>query len=139
MATLPEFEALLGEYDTEISYVDETWEIDWVNKRIKTNTITGREAVKQAIYLILNTEARKWAIYNPEYGNEVETYIGAPKEIALGRLQNAITDALLHDDRITSVDGFLFSQPDRGTVAVQFTVHTVTAGAVTVNEEVTIS
>lgn len=139
MATLPEYEALLGEYDTEISYTDDTWEIDWVNKRINSNKITGRDAVQQAIFMILNTELRKWTVYSPEYGTEVETYLGQPKEIVLGRLQNAVTEALLHDDRIASVSDFLFSEPDRNSVSVQFTVTTVTAGSVEVTEEVTIS
>lgn len=139
MATLPEYEALLGEYDTEISYTDDTWEIDWVNKRINSNKITGKDAVQQAIFMILNTELRKWTIYSPEYGTEVETYLGQPKEIVLGRLQNAVTEALLHDDRIASVSDFLFSEPDRNSVSVQFTVTTVTAGSVEVTEEVTIS
>lgn len=139
MATLPEYEKLLGEYDTEVSYTDDTWEIDWVNKRIKTKTITGKDAVKQAIYTILNTEIRTWAIYSPEYGTEVNTYIGKPKEIVLGRLQNAITEALLHDDRILRVDNFLFSEPERGSVAVSFSVTTTVAGAVNVIEEVSIS
>ena len=139
MATLPEYEALLGEYDTEISYTDDTWEIDWVNKRINSNKITGKDAVQQAIFMILNTELRKWTVYSPEYGTEVETYLGQPKEIVLGRLQNAVTEALLHDDRIASVSDFLFSEPDRNSVSVQFTVTTVTAGSVEVTEEVTIS
>ena len=139
MATLPEYEALLGEFDTEVSYTDDTWEIDWVNKRIKTNKINGKDAVKQAIFMILNTELRKWTIYGPDYGTEIETYLGQPKGIALGRLQNAVTEALLHDDRIASVSDFLFSEPERDSVSVQFTVTTVTAGSISVTEEVTIS
>lgn len=139
MATLPEFEALLGEFDTDVSYTDDTWEIDWVNKRINTNMITGKDAVQQAILMILSTELRKWTIYSPEYGADVETYLGQPKEIVLGRLQNAITEALLHDDRVVSVGDFFFSEPERGAVSVQFTVTTVTSGKVNVTEEVSIS
>ena len=139
MATLPDYEKLLGEFDTDVSYVDDTWEIDWVNKRIKTNTIDGKDAVRQSIYLILNTEIRTWTIYGPEYGTEVNTFIGQPTEIVLGRLQNAITEALLKDDRIARVDGFLFSEPDRGSVAVSFSVTTTIAGTVQVTEEVSLS
>ena len=139
MATLPAYEALLSEFDTDETYTDETWEIDWVNKEIKTSRISGRDAVMQAIYMILNTEVRKWPIYSPMYGTEVGSYIGLPKDIVLGRLQYAITEALLRDDRIASVNGFLFSAPERGAVAVQFTVTTTTSGTMTITEEVTIS
>lgn len=67
------------------------------------------EAVKQAIYLILNTERYAFPIYSWDYGVEFSDLIGMNSSLAIPEIKRRITDALTQDDRIVSVDGFEFT------------------------------
>ena len=82
------------------------------------------ESLRQAIYLILSTERYAYLIYSWNYGVELVELIGQPKEYALPEIKRCITEALLQDDRITSVDGFEF-ETGKKTVRVTFTVHSI--------------
>ncbi|MBQ8248490.1 MAG: DUF2634 domain-containing protein [Clostridia bacterium] len=82
------------------------------------------EALKQAIYLILNTERYAYPIYSWNYGVELKEIIGQPKEYALSEIKRCITEALLQDDRITAVDSFEV-EIGKKTIRAIFTVHTI--------------
>ncbi len=79
---------------------------------------------REGIYLILSTERYAYLIYSWNYGVELVELIGQPKEYALPEIKRCITEALLQDDRITSVDGFEF-ETGKKTVHVTFTVHSI--------------
>lgn len=81
----------------------------------------GLEAVKQAVYLILNTERFKWIIFSGNYGVEFEELYGKPIPYVLPELKRRITEALTQDDRITSVDDFDF-EVIKNKVMCSFTV-----------------
>lgn len=100
-----------------------TYALDIEHNRIrgKVDTI---ESLRQAIYLILNTERYEYLIYSWNYGVELRELIGKPKEYALPEIKRCITEALLQDDRITAVDGFEF-ETGKKTVRVTFTAHTI--------------
>lgn len=83
------------------------------------------EAVKQAIQFILATERYEYMIYPWEYGVEFSDLVGMPVELVIPKLELRITEALLQDDRIESVEGFVFSRPDKKSVLVNFTVNTI--------------
>ena len=83
------------------------------------------EAVKQAVYKILNTERYEHAIYSWDYGIELMDLFGESISYVEPELERRITEALLMDDRITDVDEFEFDIPKKGCVHVTFTVHTV--------------
>ena len=82
------------------------------------------EAMKQAIYLILNIERYEYLIYSWNYGIELEDLFGQPIPFVLPELKRRITEALLQDTRITGVDAFSF-EVNRGKVHATFTVHTI--------------
>ena len=84
-----------------------------------------QEAMKQAIYKILNTERYKYLIYSWNYGIELEDLFGQPVKTVTGELEKRITEALTQDDRINSVDSFVFDTSNRHVVAVKFTAHTI--------------
>lgn len=64
------------------------------------------EAVRQAVKKILLTPQFEYEIYSFDYGIDLESLIGKePEEITI-LLKRMIREALLYDDRITSVDGF---------------------------------
>lgn len=85
----------------------------------------GIEAMKQAIYKILLTERYRYIIYSWNYGIETEDLFGEPVSYVCPELKRRITEALLWDKRIESVDDFRFDTTKRGIVAVSFTAHTV--------------
>ena len=100
-----------------------TYALDIERGRIM-GRVDGIEAIRQAIYLILSTERYAYLIYSWNYGVELQELIGQPKEYALPEIKRCITEALLQDDRITSVDDFEFTIAKK-TVHVTFTVYTV--------------
>ena len=100
-----------------------TYALDVESGRIR-GAVDNLESVRQAIFLILNTERYAYLIYSWNYGVELKELIGRPKEYALPEIKRCITEALLQDDRITAVDGFEF-ETGKKTVHVTFTVHTI--------------
>ncbi|MCD8209179.1 MAG: DUF2634 domain-containing protein [Bacteroidales bacterium] len=85
----------------------------------------GQEAMKQAIYKILNTERYQYEMYSWNYGVEFKDLFGKPVTYVVPELERRITEALTWDDRINSVDDFDFDTSRRGIVAVSFTAHTI--------------
>ena len=95
---------------------------------IPSNTIIGftdeLEAMKQAIFLILNVQRYEHIIYSWNYGIELEDLFGQPISFVLPELKRRITEALLQDTRITGVDNFSF-ETTKGKVHAIFTVSTI--------------
>lgn len=85
----------------------------------------GIEAMKQAIYKILLTERYKYIMYSWNYGIETVDLFGEPISYVCPELKRRITEALLCDKRIESVDNFEFDTTKKGIVSVSFTVHTI--------------
>ena len=96
--------------------------------RIGKCCITGicddLESVKQAIYLILNIERYKFAIYSFNYGIELNDLYGQPKSFVIPELERRIKEALCQDDRIESVDDFNF-EINKNEIHTTFTVHSI--------------
>ena len=80
------------------------------------------EALKQTIFLILNTERYEHLIYSRNYGVELNDLIGEPISYVIPELERRITEALIQDDRIENIDNFEF-QNIKGKVQCKFTVH----------------
>jgi phage baseplate assembly protein W len=80
-----------------------------VSDRISGYT-DGLDAIKQAIYLILNTERYGFIIYSWDYGVELVDLIGKPMPYVKSELPRRIKDALVQDDRIDDVVDFEFEQ-----------------------------
>lgn len=108
------------EVETEPS---RTYALDIENGRIR-GIADELEAVKQAVYLILNTERYDHLIYSWDYGVELKELAGEQKEYAYPEIQRCITEAVLEDDRITAVDDFKFESSLKS-VHVKFTVYTI--------------
>lgn len=100
-------------------------------------TIDGFESMKQAIFLILNSERYEYLIYSWNYGVELGELFGEPVSYVLPELKRRITEALEQDDRITGVKDFQFDTSKKGSVFVTFTVET-NSGEIGVEKEVLI-
>ena len=96
---------------------------------LENNTINGLcdelEAMTQVVYKILNTERYQHIIYSHDYGVELQDLFGEPVEYVCPELQRRIEEALMQDDRITSVSSFEFDITKKRTVKTTFTVHTI--------------
>ena len=95
---------------------------------IDRQTINGyideQEAMKQAIYLILNIERYDYLIYSWNYGIELKDLFGQPTFYVMAELERRITEALMVDSRITAVDNFEITREGKK-VHARFTVHTI--------------
>ncbi len=104
---------------------------------IKRGCIRGvtdkADAVLQAVYLVLSVERYKYSIYSRNYGVELDDLIGKPRDYAMSEIERRITEALLVDDRIKSVDGWDFKTTKKS-VIVTFTVHTIYGDIETIKE-----
>ena len=96
---------------------------------LEQNIINGfcdeLEAMQQVIYKILNTERFQCIIYSWNYGIELLDLYGEPVTYVCPELQRRIEEALMQDDRITSVDSFEFDISEKRTIKATFTVHTI--------------
>lgn len=99
-----------------------TFCLDSTNKRISGMT-DHLEAVRQAVYCILNTERFDWLIYSWSYGVEIKALTGRPVNLVQSKIKKRIREALMQDDRIRSVDAFSFSISGKK-MSVVFEVHT---------------
>jgi len=137
MATLPvsgdDFELITLALQSRSS---DTYKLEIDRNRIRGRT-DGREAVRQAVYLILNVERYAYPIYSRNYGIELADLAGKPKDYAMSEMKRRITQALTQDERITGVDQWEFIL-NRNKVLVSFTVHTVFGELEGITEEVAI-
>ena len=112
-----------------------TYKLDVDNKRIVGFT-DELDAIKQAIYLILNVERYEYLIYSWNYGIETVDLYGRPFNYVIPELQRRIKDALVQDDRINDVRDFKF-ETTGNKITAYFTVIT-TFGEVTAEKVVNI-
>jgi len=82
------------------------------------------DALKQAIYFILNIERYDYLIYNWNYGFEIKDLIGQEPKNILPEIQKRISDALIQDSRINEILNFSFSML-KNKVIVYFTVKSI--------------
>ena len=106
---------------TNVSLVDEVTEVKIPGRTYKisitfpnADRINGYvedvEAIKQAVYLILNTERYQYIIYSWNYGVELLDLIGQPIPYVIAELPRRIREALTQDDRILDVTDFTFEK-----------------------------
>ena len=84
-----------------------------------------QEAMQQAIYKILLTERFQYIMYSWNYGIELKDLFGEPVSYVCPELERRITEALLWDSRILSVDSFVFELPRKRVIHVTFVAHTI--------------
>lgn len=96
-----------------------------INKELINGYNDLIDGVKQAVFKILNTERYNHYIYSKNYGVELEDLFGEPISYVCPEIERRITEALIQDDRIVSVDSFSFDIKEKRTVSVIFIVHTI--------------
>lgn len=96
----------------------------------------GLEALKQAIYKVLNTERYEYPIYSFNYGIELESLLGKDPIYVQIELKRRIRECLFRDDRITEVNNFRFEVAG-DTIQCAFDVYSI-FGNLTASREVNI-
>lgn len=129
---IPKSSIILQDNNFEIrQQPTKTYQMDFENERV-IGKIEGLEAMKQAIFKILNTERYQYLVYSWNYGSEFEDLFGMPVTHVCPELERRITEALTWDKRIKEVSDFSFdTTSQRGTVIASFTVHTIYGDVVT--------
>lgn len=111
-----------------------TYKIDFERKRI-VEKIDKYEALKQAIYFILNTIRYKHIIYSFNYGSEIDNVIGMDYELAKSEIERYVREAILADDRFTEIRNFKVSKVASDSMSISFDVYTI-YGTINVEQEV---
>lgn len=99
---LPE-ESLLKTVVNEEIEPSLSWQLDFRTGRV-TNRIDELDAVKQAVFKILQTERYEYLIYTFDYGSELRGLIGVNPLFVRSELNRRIEEALLQDDRIIAIE-----------------------------------
>ena len=115
---------------------DLTWGIDKTTNRIR-GAVTGWEAVRQAVEIILNVERFRWQIYRPYSGMQWNGLIGQDPGYVAAELQRSIQDALRMDDRVQGISNFSYTVSG-DMLTASLTVNTV-YGEVESSVEVTLT
>ena len=125
MGLLPDTStAELGSNLEKVVETSNSYKMEIENERIKGSIKDNLEAVKQAVYKALNTERYRFAIYSWDYGVELEDLFGKPMPYAMSEVPRRITECLLVDDRIESVEEFDLSYKG-GDLLCKFKVVTI--------------
>lgn len=95
-----------------------------IKEHVVNGTCDELEAMKQVVFKILQTERYDTLIYSWNYGIELKDLFGEPMSYVCPELERRITEALIQDDRIESVEDFAFDISKRS-ILVTFTVHTI--------------
>ena len=113
---LPE-DFVITEQGSQTFYLD-------INRNIVYGYTDGQDAMRQAIYLILSTERYQYVIFSRNYGIELLDLYGKQMTYVLPELKRRITEALLQDNRVKSLEGFNF-RVGRNAILTTFTAVTV--------------
>lgn len=118
-------------FTTAILSIDEneeqpsqTYKMDVTDEAVRGYS-DNLEAMKQAVFKILQTERYQSLIYSGGYGVELADLFGQPISYVQPELERRIREALLQDERILSVGDFEFSSKKKGELLVAFKVKTV--------------
>lgn len=101
-----------------------TYCIDFSSGRI-SGFVDQNEAMKQAIYKILQTRRFDHVIYSWNYGIELDKAMGRNYQVFCSEVKRVIREALMADSRVKEVVDFDIVRVDQRTAAVSFTAKTV--------------
>lgn len=96
-----------------------------VEHNIINGNVDGPDAVRQAVFKILNTQRYQYPVYSWDYGIELEDLFGEPVDYVCAELERRVREALTADDRINSVDDFKFDISEKRVVKALFSVHSI--------------
>lgn len=121
------------DFDTNTTQPSYTYALEFESQRVRGYT-DNRDALRQAIYLIIGTERYYYVIYSWNYGAELRDLIGQPVSYVLAEIKRRVEEALLQDDRITGITDWSFEVQGKK-VHAKFMAHTI-YGDIPIEKEV---
>lgn len=132
---IPKFNFVVSDIEDTVQS-SKTYRIDSFNGRI-TRKIDELEAIKQAVFKILQTERFENVIYDASYGVELVGLIGKPKEFVKSDIERIIKEALSVDERILGIENFNIVDDVKENLKIEFKVNSI-YGDIKLESEVTI-
>lgn len=120
---IPEQKANLTILEEQIQ-PSRTYHLDLARKRV-TSMIDGPDAIAQAVRKILCTERYAYVIYSSQYGVELDRLIGQEYDFIVSDIKRTLTEALLVDNRIISLENFEMKKTGLDTMEVNFFVNSI--------------
>lgn len=120
---IPEQKANLTILEEQIQ-PSRTYHLDLARKRV-TSMIDGTDAIAQAVRKILCTERYAYVIYSSQYGVELDRLIGQEYDFIVSDIKRTLTEALLMDNRIISLENFEMKKTGLDTMEVNFFVKSI--------------
>lgn len=113
------------ELDIKESEIPCDWEIDLATGKLTGRKISGLEAIKQWIYIALNTARYRYEQYSWNFGSEIEDLIGKGYTLDLieSEVKRMITDCLLIHEDIESINDLICTM-EKDLLKIQFHVNT---------------
>ena len=105
-----------------VQQTSRTWQLDFEAGRV-SGMIDNLDAVRQAVFKILQTDRFGQLIYSFNYGNELTRLIGMSPLFVQSEATRIIQEALLIDDRIRGVQDVSVSI-EGDSMTISFTVIT---------------
>lgn len=124
---IPETQEFFSQDETIDNYEvlpTRTYKLDFENKRI-IGTVQDGESVLQFVKKVLSTDKYAYEIYDWYYGNDLKNLAGKAYEYIIVEIPRIVEEALLVDDRITSVENYRFEQTSVDSMTASFTVRSI--------------
>ena len=119
-----DYNLMTDDYFTRSTFYDLTFR--YVKERDAIiGTVADRDALEQSIFFILMTERYTYPIFNRDYGVDFDGIIGNTIEDVRTLLPQRIREALIMDDRITSVDEVVVQEIESGVALVTIYIEDV--------------
>lgn len=121
------------EVEQEETKEPKDYEIDFKTGRLTGRMVTGLEAIKQWIYIVLATDRYFYTQYSWDHGSELNTLIGKHVSQAYvdSEVRRMVQDALLVNENITGIEN-MTCKIENDVLTASFTVKTV-YGEVNIN------
>ncbi len=119
---LPENDISLSDEGRRLQ-ADKTFKIDFEKKRLD-GMVDGVEALCQTVYAILMTPRYTYPIFSHNYGTDYSDLPSGDYIKRIAAIKRAVTDSLMTDDRILSVQDFEFTKNEHS-IFVKFLVKSI--------------
>lgn len=128
MSLSPEVEIPeISEETEQLIETSRTYKIDFETGEITNEIIDGLEAIKQFVFMALSTPRYTYGIYSDDFGSEIQELLvdeSVTTEFKKMEIERFVTEALIYDERIDSVENFRIEHID-DSFQISFTVNSI--------------
>jgi phage baseplate assembly protein W len=119
---IPEGGELINTPIEDVEQPSRTYRLDLKRNQI-VGTLDDLDAVRQAVFKILQTERFEHVIYSFDYGHELKTLIGSNPTFLKSEVTRMLREAFIQDSRITGIENVQITNENEN-IIVEFIVVT---------------